>query len=113
MATLDEQTEVDGVRVLRISGSITQDGIETLEPQFAAALPDGARAVVDIEGVDLITTPGLALIIATTKRLRDTRGRVVFSAAKGGVRDLLKRCRLDEVLDLALDQAEAMEKAKS
>jgi anti-anti-sigma factor len=111
MAIIDEQTDVEGVRMLRLSGSITQDGIDKLEPAFAAALPDGTRAVVDLTEVDLITTPGLALIISTIKRLRSTRGRIVFTAPKSGVRELLRRCRLDEVLELAADRTEAVEKA--
>ena len=112
MASLDQQ-DVAGVRVVRLTGSLTQSGIDDIEPALAAALPDGTRAVVDLGGVDLITTPGLALIISTTKRLRDTQGRVVFTSPKGIVRDLLHRCRLDEVLELAGSRDEAMEKAKT
>src|SRR5215217_3913046 len=62
MATLAKQKDVDGVRVLRLSGSLTQHGVQTMEPEFERALPDGARAVIHIGEVDLITTPGIALI---------------------------------------------------
>jgi anti-anti-sigma factor len=112
MANVEEQN-VRGVRVVRLSGSLTQQGVETIEPAFDAALPDGARAVVDLAGVDLITTPGLTLIISAMKRLRKTSGRVVFSSARPTVMDLLRRCRLDEVLELAADRDEAIEKAKN
>jgi anti-anti-sigma factor len=112
MATFEKQ-DVEGIRVLRLTGSLTQQDVDTLEPSFEAALPDGARAVVDLAGVDLITTPGLTLIISTTKRLRDTRGRVVFASAQGGVRELLRRCRLDEILELAGNREEALAIAKT
>src|SRR4051812_29638683 len=112
MTTMDQQ-DVEGVRVLRLSGSLTQQDVDDIEPAFEAALPDGSRAVVDLADVDLITTPGLTLIISTTKRLRDTKGRVVFTAARGFVLDLIKRCRLDTVLDLERDPKEAVKKAKS
>jgi anti-anti-sigma factor len=108
-----QEQDVDGVRVVCVSGSLTQQGVETIEPAFEAALPDGSRAVVDLADVDLITTPGLTLIISTTKRLRRTSGRVVFTAAAGGVREVLHRCRLDEVLELAGDRDEALEKVKT
>ena len=107
MATLNKH-EVEGVRLLRLSGSLTQSGVESLSPDFDAALPDGSRAVVDLADVDLITTPGLTLIIAATKRLRDSRGRVVFTAAQEGVLNMLRRCRLDEVIELADDQQQAV-----
>ncbi|CAA9414214.1 MAG: hypothetical protein AVDCRST_MAG64-2507 [uncultured Phycisphaerae bacterium] len=111
MATL-EQRDVDGVRVLRVSGSLTQQGVQGMEPEFAQALPDGARAVVDIGDVDLITTPGLALILGATQRLRRTGGRVVFTAVRPPVRELLHRCRLDQVLEMAEAEPEALERAK-
>ena len=110
-ATIDQQ-DVSGVRVLRLSGSLTQSSIDDIEPTLTAALPDGTRAVVDLAGVDLITTPGLALIISTTKRLRSTHGRVVFTGPRGIVKDLLHRCRLDEVLEVVADRDEALRKAK-
>ncbi len=111
MATLD-RADVDGVRVLRLAGSLTQQGVQSMEPAFEDALPDGARAVVDLREVDLITTPGITLMLAATQRLRRTGGRVVFTAASGVVLDLLHRCRLDEVLELAKSEPEAFERAR-
>ena len=112
MATLDKQNDVDGVRVLRLSGSLTQHGVQTMEPQLDQALPDGARAVINIGDVDLITTPGIALILSAAQRLSRTGGRVVFTAARPTIRDLLHRCRLDEVLDIEQDEPVALERAK-
>ena len=111
MATLD-RADVDGVRVLRLAGSLTQQGVQGMEPAFEDALPDGTRAVVDLREVDLITTPGITLMLAATQRLRRTGGRVVFTAASGVVLDLLHRCRLDEVLELAKSEPEAFERAR-
>jgi anti-anti-sigma factor len=108
-----EQQDVGGVRVLRLRGSLTQHDVDALEPSFDAALPDGSRAVVDLAGVDLITTPGLTLFISTTRRLLDSRGKVVFASARGGVLDVLRRCRLDEVLELVPGHAEALQIVKT
>jgi anti-sigma B factor antagonist/stage II sporulation protein AA (anti-sigma F factor antagonist) len=112
MAVVQEQLDLHGIRLLRLSGSLTQQGIEALEPAVEQALPDGSRAVVDLGDVDHVTTPGLALIISTTKRLRDTRGRVIFANARGNVLDVLHRCKLDEVIEIAGDRDEAVEMAK-
>lgn len=113
MATLDKQREVDGVRVLRLSGSLTQHGVQSMEPEFDQALPDGARAVVDIGDVDLITTPGIALILSASQRLRRTGGRVVFTSARPTVRDLLHRCRLDQVLEMEEAEPAALARARN
>jgi len=112
MAVIREQRDQSGIRLLRL-GSLTMQGIEELEPAVEAALPDGSRAVIDLAEVDLITTPGLSMIISTTKRLRDTRGRVIFVGARGGVLNVLKRCKLDEVIEIAADRDHAIELAKT
>jgi anti-sigma B factor antagonist/stage II sporulation protein AA (anti-sigma F factor antagonist) len=113
MAFVQEQLDLQGVRLLRLSGSLTQQDMDTLEPAVEQALPDGSRAVVDLADVDLVTTPGLALIISIAKRLRDTRGRVIFANARGRVLDVLRRCKLDEVIEMAGNRDEAVELAKS
>lgn len=112
MATLDKERDVDGVRLLRLSGSLTQHGVQSMESELEQALPDGARAIVNLGDVDLITTPGIALILSATQRLRRTGGRVIFTAARPSVRDLLHRCRLDEVLEIEEAESEALERAK-
>jgi anti-anti-sigma factor len=112
MVKLENQT-VDGVRVVSVTGALNQQGVDVVENDFQAALPDGARAVVDLAKVDLITTPGLALIISASKRLRNTSGRVVFSAATGNVRELMRRCRLDELQHIPPDRTQAVDRPKT
>lgn len=112
MATLEQQ-DVEGIRVLRLCGNLTQEDAADFEVRLTQSLPDGSRAVIDLEAVELITTPGIALIIATAKRLRSTRGRAIFTVPKGLVLDVMRRCRLDEVLELVPDRARAIEIAKA
>ena len=111
MATVDRD-DIDGVRVLRLAGSLTQQGVQGVEPDFERALPDGARAVVDLAQVDLVTTPGITLMLSATQRLRRTGGRVVFTAARAPVLEWLHRCRLDEVLELAKSELEAVARVR-
>ena len=113
MAVIQEQLDLHGIRLLRLSGSLTQQDMEALEPAVEKALPDGSRAVVDLADVDMVTTPGLALLISISQRLRDTRGRVVFANARGGVLNVLHRCKLDEVIEMAGDRDQAVQMAKS
>ena len=112
MASLNRE-EIGDVQLVRLSGSLTQVDVDRLEPAFVKALPDGSRAVIDLHGVDLITTPGLALIISTTQRLKRTSGKVVFTAGQGLVLDLIRRCRLDEVLEVAPDRDEAVRRVNA
>lgn len=100
-----EQSESNGVRTIRVSGSLTQKGVNEIAAAFAEAVRGGARAggrvVVDLGGVDVIATTGITLLLAADRDLKQVGGGLVVAAARGVVRDVLLRCRLDKVLDLA------------
>ena len=112
MATLI-QNESEGVRVLRISGSLNHEGVEPVETPFESATPAGARVVVDLSEVDMMTTPGIAMLIAASKRVEGSAGKFVVTGAKGFVADLLHRCRLDTVLTLVPSAGEATDVARA
>ena len=109
MTTILEQSESGGVRHVRVSGSLTHKGVSDIGPAFAdavrGAVGDAARGggtvVVDLGGVDVIATTGITMLLAADRDLKQAGGRLVISAARGVVRDVLLRCRLDKVLSLA------------
>ena len=100
-ATTLEQTESDGVRLVRLSGSLTQKGVSDVGPAFADALRGGGSVVVDLSGVDVIATTGITMLLVADRELKQAGGAMVIAAARGVVRDVLLRCRLDKVLTLA------------
>lgn len=106
MATLT-QTESAGVRVLRLDGSLTQDGIASVCFPFEAATQGPVRVVVDLGGVPVLTTPGLSMLISAARRLKEAGGRLVVTRPQDIVADLLRRCRLDAVFDIVADADEA------
>ncbi len=96
-----EQTESDGVRTIRLSGSLTQKGVTDVGPAFAEATRGGGEVVVDLAGVDVIATTGITMLLVADRELKQAGGRMVVAAARGLVRDVLLRCRLDKVLSIA------------
>ena len=112
MATLT-QNETEGVRVLRLSGSLNHEGVEPVESPFESATPAGARVVVDLSEVDLLTTPGIAMLIAASKRVEGSAGKFVVTGVQGFVEDLLRRCRLDAVLKVVPSSRDATEVARA
>ena len=96
-----EQSEADGVRVLRLRGSLTQQGVADVGPAFAAATRGGGNVVVDLGGVDVIATTGITLLLVADRELKQAGGRMVIEGTRGVVRDVLLRCRLDKVLSIA------------
>jgi anti-anti-sigma factor len=99
-ATL-EQLESEGKRLLRVSGSLTQQGVVDVGPAFSAATRGGANVVVDLSAVDVIATTGITMLLVADRELKQSGGRMVIAGTRGVVRDVLLRCRLDKVLSIA------------
>ena len=102
VASTLETTQQAGVTVVRLRGSLAGEGTAQIAEAFERAVGEpAARVVVDLSGVDLVTTPALSMFVAAANRARDTGGRVVFTGAVPHVRGLLERLRLTLVLHTA------------
>jgi len=107
MATLN-QTHIQGLTILKLSGSLDNEGIEQVEGLFHEATSrPGAHVVVDLTGVDMVTTPALSLFIAAAHAVRGSGGAIAFAESPPPVRDVLQRLRLQSVLHTvpSLDEA--------
>jgi anti-sigma B factor antagonist len=111
MAVLEQRT-VDEVLVLRLRGALDHHGVEEVGTEFADAAASASRVVVDLGSLELMNTPGIAMLLGSHRILQKKGGRLVLSGASGIVADLIRRCRLDAVLTLAPTEAEAVEWAK-
>jgi anti-anti-sigma factor len=111
MATL-EQSDVGGVRVLRLAGPLTVGALEHVAPAFAAAVRSGPAAVaVDLSGVDVVATPGIAMLLEAQRAANEVGRVIVLFGMRGVVEDVIRRCRLDVVLTIAPTQEQAIEMA--
>jgi anti-sigma B factor antagonist len=111
MATLEQQ-QVGDVLVLRVRGALDHRGVEQVGDAFAQAAASAGRVVVDLGALQLMNTPGIAMLLGAHRSLKKSGGRLVVTGATGIVEDLLRRCRLDAVLTLAPTEAEAIDWAK-
>ena len=73
---------------------------ETLE-QEADALNEGGGLVVDVAGLDLITSAGLRGLMQTKQQLAARGGQLVVSGADGTVAEVIRIARFDTLLTLA------------
>lgn len=109
MGTL-ERIDMDGVTVLKLVGDLSTAGLEVVEPVFKSITHQpGVRTVVDLTGVDMVSTPALSMFIDAANITKATGGRIVFTETRPPVRDVLKRLRLHSVLKtvVGLDHAVA------
>ncbi|MGE5608030.1 MAG: STAS domain-containing protein [Bacillota bacterium] len=98
----------DGLTVLKLKGMLTSEEVHEVEmPFLSIADRPGARVVVDLGEVEMVTTPGLSMFIAAASRAKQSGGKLVFTEAKPPVSEILDRLRLNTVLTTVptLDQA--------
>ncbi len=112
MATFSP-SNVDGVRVLHFSGTLNQHGAESIRPALVAEASAGGPLVLDLAGVDMVNTPGIALLLTAHRGVRQSGGRLVVTGSSPMVTEVLHRCLLDRILVLVADPVEAVAVAKS
>jgi anti-anti-sigma factor len=112
MATLDCQNMNDLI-VLKLKGALTSEELFQVEKPFEQATSrPGVRAVVDLTGVDIVTTPALSMFIAAANHAKNSGGKIVFTQATPPVRDILRRLRLTQVLTTVPGLDDAIAAAK-
>lgn len=113
MAILN-QIEQDGLTVVKVAGSLTFDELAGVEQAFARlGRMHGAHVIVDLAQVDMLTTPAIAMFIATSRACQRNGGHMVFTQSSPRISNLLHRLRLDNVIETAPEFLDAICQVKS
>jgi anti-anti-sigma factor len=109
-----EQYDLEDLTILKLRGSLTSDGLDQIEQPFEAATHRaGARIVVDLTNVDIVTTPALSMFIAAASSAREQGGHLIFTESPPPVRDILRRLRLTSVLTTVQGLEEAIKQVRA
>jgi anti-anti-sigma factor len=112
MANL-ERSEISGVTVLRLNGSLSQTELADVEKSFNEAThQDGAAIVLDLSNVEFLTTPAISMFLDAAKSLKGSGGRIVATGPQPRVGEVLKRLRLDTLLPVSANVAEGVRQLK-
>ena len=107
------QKQEQGVSVLSFEGSLNNEGVEEIAAEFNAAIgKPSPRIVVDLSGVDLMTTPGISMFVAALRSTANVGGRIVFTGTQGMIDELLHRCRLDAIMTIVPKPDDAIDVAR-
>jgi anti-anti-sigma factor len=100
----------DRVTHVVLAGRLDTLGAEAISEAFAeATVARGQSAVVDLSDVAFLASRGIGLLVVNGKQLMKAGHRMVLINPTGLVQSVLKTSRLDVVLPIARDLAEAME----
>lgn len=88
--------------IVRISQNIVASGVNELKEELAKLLKEGAdQLTIDLEGVELIDSMGLGVLIATHNSLRKKGTFLVVIHACDNIRKLFQDMRLDQHFEIA------------
>ena len=109
-----QQTDNDGLTILKFQGNLTESTLADIEDAVGhVARRQGARVIVDLAGVELLTTPAIAMFIAAARSARQHGGRIVFTQSNPRVADVLHRLHLEAILHTVADFEQALGQMRS
>ncbi len=107
---MEVHVEDAGVAVaVRLSGRLDTNGVDAIENRFLASTVAGGRdAIVDLSGVDLITSMGVRMLIGAARAMGQRKTKLVLFGAQDFVREVLETSAVDAIIALAGNEAEAL-----
>ena len=95
--------------ILRVNGKIIGDTVETLRHEMRAQIEQSrGQLILDLTNVPLLDSSALGAIIATLQALKKSDGRMVLLNPQEAVRNVFEVTRLDSVLEIYQDEADAV-----
>ncbi len=96
---------------LRAVGRIVQSALGTSpEPMERALGGEGysRRVLLSLAAATFIDSSGLGWLLSCNRRFREAAGKLVIHSVPPTILDVIKVMRLDQVLDIAEDEASAL-----
>lgn len=108
------ETRVDQeVHIIAITGRLDALTAPEAEAVLNRAVDEGAsRLVIDLGGLEYISSAGLRVLVATGKRVGRENGKMVLCELHDGVREVFEISGLLFVLTVATTEAMALSLAK-
>jgi anti-sigma B factor antagonist len=100
--------DVDGAtKRVTLVGRLDIAGAGVIELPLAAAAGTGGNILVDMTGVDLITSIAIHHLVKAAKAVARRAGRLVLLGAKPAVAEVLVVAGLEQVLPMVQSESEA------
>lgn len=99
-----------GVVVLTVRGPVDGYTCDLLQKKINQSIIDGQhRIILDLSGVDYISSAGLGVFIAARNKAQEDDGMIVLLNLSKCVREVFKVLSMDDFLNVAASMAEAIE----
>jgi anti-anti-sigma factor len=108
-----QSTSDNGILTLTVSGRIDADTTGQFQDALNGFIDQGERKIVlDIAGVDYVSSVGLRALLVGAKRLSPLGGKMVISAPHPRVLKLLELAGFMSILPITATRDEALERLR-
>ncbi len=105
--------EIDKKLVVRIEGRIDAASAPVLDKKLEQLIEEKHREILlDFTRVDYLSSAGMRVLLAVTKRLHSLKGDLTLFALDADVFDIIRVAGLDKVLHICSNEQEALHKNK-
>lgn len=99
----------DGIRLIRLEGRLDLNGTYSVEVPFVnRCAGDGIRVLVDLSGVNYISSVGIPMLVNTAKSVFSRGGKMAFLSPQENVVKVLELVGVTQVVPIYEDQAAAV-----
>ena len=96
------------VATLRIAGDVTSASEGELMEGYTQAITDGTRAIIlDFSGLEYMNSGGIGLLVTLLVRAQRGGVRLLASGLSDHYREILSLTRLDEAIEIHVDEGAA------
>lgn len=100
----------DGIRLIRLEGRLDLNGTYSIEVQFVnRCAGDGVRVVVDLSGVNYVSSVGIPMLVNTAKSVVSRGGKMVFVNPQENVIKVLELVGVLQIIPVYPDQKAAIQ----
>ncbi|MCU0754780.1 MAG: STAS domain-containing protein [Xanthomonadales bacterium] len=109
MLQIVETREAD-VIVLLLNGRIDTSTAADLEAAAEPHMRGPSQLLVDLGGIQYVSSAGLRIFLMMAKKLKIAKGRLVLCAMSQAVREVFDLAGLSRIFDIQVDQAAGLER---
>jgi anti-sigma B factor antagonist len=109
-----EEFDKEGIHVFRVGGRLDATSAPILERKLVHIVETpGAKVVVDLKNLSYLSSAGMRVMLAASKRLKSVNGYIAFSSLQEPVMEIIKLAGFEHVLKFYPTEAAALKSLKT
>ena len=90
-------------------GRLDTQGVDRVETQFIAHLvPDRNNTIIDMSGVDFVSSMGIRMLVSAAKSLRTRQAKLALYGAQTRVLQIFQAVSLQQIMPICPTEADAL-----